>query len=242
MNIESFSPDASLDELLSVAGARFDLRFEPLKIGSYELQILQIADLEDYIDRLAESTGEGEALQLPFWAKIWPTSILLSYFLQRYPAGSGEEALELGAGVGICGLFAARHGFRVTLSDNNEDALLFTRINILKNNLQDRASVAKLDFTRDTLSLPFRLILASEILYRETSYEPLIEFLTRHLQPGGEAVLAKDYQLKARRFFQLAPERFRLQEHRLGYRERTDDESGSEKHLSDIYILRPSED
>ena len=242
MSIESFPPDGSLDDLLSIAGAKFNLRFEPLKIGDYELQILQIADLEDYIDRLAETTGEDETLQLPFWAKIWPTSILLSYFLQRYPADSGADALELGTGVGICGLFAARHGFRVTLTDNNEDALLFSRINILKNNLQDRADIAKLDFTRDFLPRTFSCILGSEILYREATYAPLIDFFLGHLRqkPGSEILLAKDHQLKARQFFELAGERFSMREHRLGYRERNDSvEGGAEKHLCNIYILRP---
>ncbi len=234
--------EAAFEELLHLADQRFGVRFEPVKIGAYALDILQFADLEEYIDRLAESTREEQRLELPFWAKIWPTSILLSYSLQKLTPDPKLQALEIGAGVGVCGLFAAKHGFQVTISDNEPEALLFARINILQNSLQDRASIALVDFTKDRLERRFSLILGSEVLYRETDYRPLIKFLQRHLEPGPEAtaMLAKDYKLAAKKFFKLAGPEFSWQEKTLGYREQSSRGDNSEdRHLCTIYTLIP---
>ncbi len=240
----SFSPDASLDELMSIAQARFPVNFETIKIGSYSLDILQISDLEAYIDHLGAVTPENKGLELPFWAKIWPTSILLSYYVQKLPPTKIDSILELGSGVGLCGLFAARHGFQVTISDNHDDALLFSQINILKNNLSGQARVQPIDFTRDVLSSRFPFIMGSEILYRESTYTPLIKFLIGHIShsPFAEIVLAKNYTLSAKQFFDLAQEKFTVSEKVIGYRE--DDsatERANEKHLSQIYRLRPKD-
>ena len=47
------------------------------------------------------------------------------------------------------------------------DAVLFSRIAVLKNNLSDRVTVRRLDFTKDRLENRFDLILGSEVLYKE---------------------------------------------------------------------------
>lgn len=245
MDQPSFAPDATLDELLDRVGQKFTTEFETVKIGSHEIQLLQIADMESYVDHLADSTPEGKTLELPFWARIWPTSILLGYYVQRLDPANGPDMLEIGTGVGLCGLIAARHGFNVTISDINEDALLFCRINILKNKLQERCRVARIDFTTDRLDRRFHRIIGSEVLYRDQSYRQLVKFLYRHLKqaPGAEAVIAKDYQLKAAKFFKLARETFRIQEQIIGFKTAAngdgDGEGAGEKQLSAIYRLTP---
>ncbi|MFP4391702.1 MAG: class I SAM-dependent methyltransferase [Desulfohalobiaceae bacterium] len=238
----TFPPEAPLQELLKIARSKYHIKFEAVKIGNYALQVLQLADIEEYVDHLAETVGCGEKLELPFWAKIWPTSILLSYYLQRLSLDFKGQMLELGAGVGVCGLFAAQHGFQVIISDSHEDALLFSKINILQNNLQHRADIAKVDFTKDRIQRRFQYILGSEILYQEACYSPLLKFLQRHLEPipEAEAILAKGYNLKADKFVKLIREEFQLQEKTLGYRQQAEaEQSGQEKYLSQIYRLRP---
>ncbi|MCF8103981.1 MAG: methyltransferase [Desulfohalobiaceae bacterium] len=237
-----FSDQDSLETLLTQAEAKYQTRFEPVKVGQQELQILQIADMESHLDRILDTADKGQGLELPFWARIWPTSILLSYYAQRLPADAGLNLLEIGAGIGICGLFAAGHGLRVTISDINEEALLFTRINILKNNLQGKARVARCDFTSDRLETRFDIILGSEILYREDTYRPLCKFLSRHLASSkySEVILAKNYRLKARQFFKMAQKEFDIQERVIGYKEQSiGNEAEKDKHLSQIYRMRP---
>lgn len=235
----NISLDAPLDELLDAAKSRYEVAFEPVKIGGLELEILQLTHMDSYVEALAAQLTPGDSLELPFWAKIWRTSFLLSYYVQRLPAQS-RSMLEIGAGVGVCGLFAASHGFQVTITDIHPEALLFTQINILKNDLQERARVAKADFTQDRLGRRFDIVLGSEVLYKEDTYRPLCKFLLDHLadSPGAEIVLAKEYTRKAAKFFNLAEREFSIRSQDIGYK--SDAPAGDrEKHLCSIYRLSP---
>ncbi len=227
-----------MDHLLGLVRERFEVSFEDIRIGDICLSILQIQNLEDYIDSLAEQVKEGERLELPFWAKLWPTSLLLSYYLLKLPVKEGSFLLEIGAGFGLCGLVAAMKGHSVILSDIEEDALLFARINVLKNQLEDRCKVIKLDFTKDKIEEDISYIVGSEVLYRQEHYRPLVRFFLRHLShPHSRVILAKDYHLKAKKFFNLAKEHFVITEKTMGYKEKSAKDK-VERHLCNILELR----
>ena len=231
--------NAPLDELLDLARSRYDVCFEPVTIGDKTLDILQIADLSALLDRLMATAGT-EPVHLPYWAKIWPTSILLSHFLHNLDPEGGRSLLEIGAGVGICGLFAAARGFETVITDIHPDALLFTRINILQNGLEDRANVARADFATDRLGRRFDIILGSEVLYLEDLHRGLLKFLMAHLKadPSAEVVLAKDYNRRAERFFSLANREFQIAERVVGYKEQAADGGEPERKLSHIHRMR----
>ena len=226
----------SYEELLLKVKEKFEIDFEDIRIGDINLSLIKIVNLEDYIDKLADEVREGERLELPFWAKIWPTSLLLSYVLLKLPMEKGDELLEIGAGTGLCGLVAASMGFNVTISDIEQDALMISQINVLKNGLQQRARVERVDFTSDRLSKKFRYIIGSEVLYKQEHFRPLVKFFLRHLRDENSfIILAKDYHLKAKKFYKLAQEHFVIQEKVIGYKEK-DNEKG-ERHLCTILRL-----
>ena len=236
-----FSPEADLDELVHQAESRYPVHFETVTIGSTALQILQIRDMEAYIEDLASRTSFGQELSLPFWAKIWPTSLLLGHILEaKYPVAD-LDVLEIGSGVGLCGLVAAAKGARVTLSDTHPDALLFGRINALKNGLQDRVRVACVDFTTDRLQERFQRIIGSEVLYKEAVYTHVVDFLAHHLisGPGAEVLLAKSHHFKATTFYQRVTQVFEVQERSLGYKEQNPASGTPERHVCHILRLRP---
>ncbi|WP_028575171.1 class I SAM-dependent methyltransferase [Desulfonatronovibrio hydrogenovorans] len=228
-----------LDALMEAASQKFDLVFEDVTVGDYSLKILQIADLEKYVDLLAE--GPADKIELPFWAKIWPASILLSYYLVSLsPDPHPQKMLELGSGIGLAGLFAAARGFEVVLSDNSPEALLFAKINILKNNLQHRARVALVDFTADRLDERFQYIIGSEIFYKESGYRGLVKFLLAHLEsdPQAQVVLAADYRRQAKKFFQPAAREFHIDQKNIGYKSGQSDSGPAEKFLCAIYRMK----
>jgi 2-polyprenyl-3-methyl-5-hydroxy-6-metoxy-1,4-benzoquinol methylase len=231
-----FAPDATLDELLAAASAKFNVVFEPVVVDGKRLDILQIADMSAYLDQLASNTQQAP-LVLPFWAKIWPACTLLSFFAKRLPKPESKSLLEIGAGVGLAGLFAAAAGFDVTISDISEDALLFCRVNILKNGLADRARVRKVDFTADKLDQTFDYILGCEVLYHEESYRPLVKFLLRHLKyaPEAEAILSVDCSRGAKKFFDLAEKEFLMQRKVVSY----GDKDSAERSNCAICRMRP---
>ncbi|MFW6326641.1 MAG: class I SAM-dependent methyltransferase, partial [Desulfovermiculus sp.] len=237
-----FSPQAGIDELLEQVKARYPVHFEPLTIGDIRLHILQIRDMEAYIENLAAAARSEEGLELPFWAKIWPTSILLSHILASSHDLNRLEILEIGAGVGVCGLVAASQGALVVMTDYHPDALLFARINVLQNSLQDRVKLASVDFTTDLMDHRFDRIIGSEVLYREESYTPLVDFLENHLVSGGEVLLAKSHIFQAFRFFELIENRFAVQERTLGYKEQNPESGKPERHLCNILRMKRKKD
>lgn len=228
---------APLDELLDVARSRYDVRFEPVTIGGVTLDILQIADLSALIDRLAAAPGP---MELPFWAMIWPGSMLLGHYLHHLSPGPGRTLLEIGAGVGICGLFAAQRGFATVITDIHPDALLFARINVLKNGLENQAEVLRADFAADRLGRRFDVILGSEVLYIEDLHRNLLKFLEAHLSsdPAAEILLSRDYHRDADRFFRLADSEFLCSDRLVGYKENVTGQETPERKLCHIHRLR----
>ncbi|WP_027370184.1 class I SAM-dependent methyltransferase [Desulfovermiculus halophilus] len=229
----ALSSGARLDDLLSLAKSKYPVEFETIGIGDVQLRVLQIKDMEAYIEQLAASSGTQDGLELPFWAKIWPTSMLLSHILSTCGV-NGLNVLELGAGIGVCGMVAACMGARVTLTDCHPDALLFARINVMKNDLEDRIQLADVDFTTDRMPQRFERIIGSEILYRESTYSPLVQFLDSHLTPEGEILLAKSHIFRSQGFYALAEKTFNLQEKSLGYKETSPHSNEPERHVCRI--------
>ncbi len=236
---------AQIDELLDTVKSKYDVRFEPLTVGDVTLEFLQISDMEALVERLSAEAGQG-GLTLPLWARIWPTAILLSYYLRRLKpvddSGTPKRLLELGAGVGVCGLFAAAMGFDVTLTDIHPDAVLFMRINILKNGLSDHARAFRADFATDRLGCRFDGIIGSEILYLEDLHRPLVKFLTAHLalHPDAEVLLAREFHRKSSAFSRRAAKEFHIDDKILGYRETSTegDARGGERQLAIITRMR----
>jgi len=226
----------SYEELENKIKEKFNIDFEEIAVLDTRLVVVKILNLEDYIDKLADHVKNGQRLELPFWAKIWPTSILLSYVLHKIPRQKGDSLLEIGAGMGICGLVAAKLGFDVIISDIDEDSLMISKINIIKNNLSENAKVKKIDFTRDRLEKKFKYIIGSEVLYRQEHYRPLIKFFLNHMDKDSTVILAKDYHLKAKKFFKLAKDYFAVDEKYIGFKEVGNDKG--ERHLCSIIRLR----
>lgn len=231
---------APLDELLDAAKSRYDVRFEPVTVGGETLELLQIADVSALIDRQLARAGNGP-VELPFWSTIWPAAMLLAHSLRHLGPPQGRTVLEVGCGIGLVGLFAAKQGYSCLLTDINPDALLFTQINILRNDLADWASVAKADFTADRLGRRFEVILGAEVLYLTDTYRSLLKFFLAHiaLKKDAALLLSKDFTRKATRFMALADEEFAIAEKVIGYKETAPESGQPERKLCQIFRMTP---
>ncbi len=210
---------------------KFDTHFEKLDVDGQALEVLSISNMPAHLDRLLAANAIHDPLRdLPLWAKIWPASFVLGRFLRKYEP-AGKSLLELGAGMGICSLIAARYGFaRIVATDINEDALDFARANVLRNNLQETVSVATLDVAAGGTNPRFKgfdFIAASELLYIDDLHRPLLKFIGRHLARGGKAFLCSDLAREKPRFRKLASQDFSVSEGRIGVK--SQDEDGQEQ-------------
>ena len=238
MALCAFSPEASLDELLTLAEKKFKIGFESVRVGDQTLEIAQITNMVEYLDRLSQKARNGKNIQIPMWAKIWPAATLLSYSVRQLPCTGEQSLLEIGAGMGIPGLFAAAMGFQTVISDINEDALLFARINILKNGLADRARIQRIDFSTAPTEQKFDVLLGSEVLYIPGAAKPLVHFVKNSMKPEGMALLARDYKRHENTFLTEAAPIFDIASKTIGCKEDNSKTKGS-KFLSTIYRLTP---
>ena len=166
----------------------YRLRFAPVGITDIHLQVLQIADLEEF---LGGKDPFEDVSTFPFWVKLWDAAIILAYLLRQLPKKPGQTLLELGAGLGVPGLAAQAAGFTVTLSDYEKIILDFQRISAAASGLSQARSVM-LDWLNPPELGRFSVLAGAEILFREEFFAPLLAVFKRYLAPDGQIFLAHD--------------------------------------------------
>jgi predicted nicotinamide N-methyase len=240
MAVKDYDLDQPIDVLINLAVKKFGgVEFEKVVVGDVTLEVLQIKNMQQYIDKLMDKTRAGQKISLPLWAKVWPSSLILSCTLTKFSIGMGSKILELGAGSSINGLVLAKRGFDVTITDIDADALLFSKINALKNGLGDSVSIVRTDFADECLGQYFEYIVGCEVLYDETGFESLVNFLGESLaeKDSAEIIFAIDQKRQARRFFELAGDRFSMMKSSVKYKEKT---TGDENIINLFRLKRKS--
>ncbi len=220
---------SELESILEQIRRRYRVEKVPLKIGGKEMKILQIEDFESYLEELIETKDVGPK-DLPYWAKLWDTSFILAYFIGKQPIIPWQRMLEIGAGVGVVGLYASLCGHNVTITDIEEDALLFSRANVLMNN--SGAEVRKLDWNTPDIGDRYEVIFGSEVIYDRENYPLLVGFLRKALAPNGTIFLAKNSSLHAPAFFEELTRYFKFKQTVQTVR------SGEETQQISIYAIR----
>ena len=174
------------EALVGALTRRFRTSVEDATVDEHTFSILKPANADDLIKE--EDFVKDE--RLPYWADLWPSSIILAGKLLELD-GHGRSALELGCGVGLSTLAATSAGFDVLSTDYYEDALDVTRANVFRN-LGKLARTRLVDWRHLPLDLgTFDLIFASDVLY-ENEYAKLLPVLLRGLLSSRGIVLIAD--------------------------------------------------
>jgi predicted nicotinamide N-methyase len=138
---------------------------------------------------------------LPYWAELWPSAIELA---QALPDVSGLRVVELGCGLGLPSLAAAKAGASVLATDWSADAVALLQTNAARNGIELEAEV--IDWRRAEHLLeraPFDLVLAADVLYERRYVELLLELLPRL---GDTVLLAEPGRPFASAFLERAAE------------------------------------
>nr|WP_279593517.1 methyltransferase [Pseudodesulfovibrio sp. S3-i] len=215
--------------LIDIAVREFgEVVFETVSIGGHSFEVLQIKHMQKYLDKLMDKNRAGKGISLPFWAKVWPSSLILGYTLTKFPFVQGSHILEVGAGCALNSMVLAKIGYAVTVTDIEPFALLFGKINALKNGLEDKIQLRQADFTTDSLGMRFEYIIGCEVLYEEAVYEPMVAFLDSLLveNASSEILLAMDQKRQGRKFFDKACDLFSMMKSCANYK---DTETGEEQ-------------
>jgi predicted nicotinamide N-methyase len=214
------------DALVVALTRRFRTSIEDATVDAHTFSILKPANSDDLIRE--EDFVRDE--RLPYWADVWPSSIVLAEKLLELD-GAARTAIELGCGVGLSTLAATTAGFDVLATDYYEDALDVTRANVFRN-LGTVARTRLVDWRHlpDDLGT-FDLLFASDVLYEKEYAELLPVILRRLLTPGGVALIADPGRVAAPIFVEAcAANQLVIQE-----KETRPFEAGEIKQRIDIY-------
>ena len=174
-------------------------RFEPVErridIGGRPVSIWRPPDMESLIDLSAFEADE----RIPYWADVWESAIVLAEDLAAMNGG-GRTLLELGCGLGLPAIVAARAGFTVTATDYEETALEGVRYNADRNAVTGlRTRVLDWRNIPDDLGT-FDLVVAADVLYEAHHPAALAATIFRTLAPGGLGLVADPCRAKAAGF------------------------------------------
>jgi predicted nicotinamide N-methyase len=212
-----------------IPDALIDVVVDGASPGGEAISVLRPRDW----DELRHQEG-AVARTAPYWARLWPSGLALADALAARDDLAGRRVIELGCGLGLPSIVAARAGAEVLATDGSPDAVVFTAHNMALNDAEGEVALA--DWREaDPLAErgPWDLVIAADVFYLRDNVEALMRLLPRLLSRdgSGEALIADPSRAGGREFLAAArglfavqtradPERERVNVHSLRRRGR----------------------
>ncbi len=171
-----------MNRMAAVATERVDLCFGPV-----EVSLICVADLEPHIDKEG-LLGTADAEEPPYWMHLWPGARTLAERLSEGGSLEGQRVCELGCGMGLPALVAARLGGRVIGSDWQHPPLAMLARSAALNRCE--VGLVQMDWRNLSLRGGFDLLLGADVAYDEAEEESLVKAFADHVVRGGRLLLA----------------------------------------------------
>lgn len=174
-----------------------------------ELRLLQPRESAE----LPDAGGVEWAPLVPYWSVLWRSGVALARELDGTDL-RGKRVVELGCGLAVPCIAAARAGARVLATDASGEALELAERNAAANGV--RLDTARVDWADPDELIgrgPFDVALAADVLYERAAVAQLLALLPR-LAP--EIWLADPGRPAADAFLEQAGRRWRIETHGRG--------------------------
>jgi len=149
----------------------------------------------------------------PYWAVLWRSGVALAREVEAAEL-TGRRVVELGCGLGVPSIAAARAGASVLATDADPDALELLERNARANGVSVETAV--FDWSRPAALIeraPFDLVLAADVLYERPSVALLLALLPRL---GPELWLADPGRPPAGAFLEQATRQWEVETRERG--------------------------
>jgi predicted nicotinamide N-methyase len=115
----------------------------------------------------------------PYWSVLWRSGVALAHDVEEAEL-EGQRVVELGCGLAVPSIAAARCGAQVLATDESEDALELVPRNAAQNGTS--VETLRVDWADPDELIgrgPFDLVLAADVLYQRSGVAQLLELLPR---------------------------------------------------------------
>jgi predicted nicotinamide N-methyase len=146
---------------------------QSIDLPSGKLRVLQPQESAD----LPDTGGVEWAPIAPYWSVLWRSGAALARELDGM-ALRGARIVELGCGLAVPSLAAARAGADVLATDGSAEALGLAARNADLNGVRLETAIA--DWAMPDVLVrraPFDVVLAADVLYDRASVDPLLSLL-----------------------------------------------------------------
>lgn len=166
-----------------------------VEVGDLTLAIETPPDLDALLDRAA-ATNPQAVDGIPYYAILWPAAQGLARYLWKHRAElAGARVIELGCGLGLPSILAARLGAHVTATDFHPETGAWLFHNASLNGVAPE--YRQLDWNEfldaRTTALDARsygLVIGSDLVYERRHVSALICAVGALCAPGGHAVIS----------------------------------------------------
>ena len=155
-----------------------DLVSVEVEMPNGTLRVLQPREVAD----LPDDGGVQWAPIAPYWAVLWRSGVALARKLDGTPVSALRDlrVVELGCGLGLPSLVAARAGATVLATDAEPEALSLLERNASENALD--LETMRVDWAQPERLVergPFDLVLGADLLYEDAAVEHLRSLMPR---------------------------------------------------------------
>lgn len=175
---------------------------------SFELKLHTIQILETSTrlfvpdaDAIQKAFSIGE-IASPYWSQVWPSALALCEFIVAHShVVQDKKVLELGAGLGLPSLLAARYAFSVLCSDKEADAVEIIARSALENNLSNLQAVV-INWEVISFEINVDVVLLSDVNYEPHVFEKLNALILNFINNGTKIILTTPQRLMAKSFIE----------------------------------------
>ncbi len=175
---------------------------ERIPLPGGEVELMRPRDAEELI---SDESFEHEEF-LPYGAELWASGVALAHDVAMRSL-RGKRTLELGCGLGLPSIAAARAGGRVLATDWSPDAVRAAAANAERNDVDVETLRCAWGEPDEILErAPWQLVLASDVLYERRNVEQLLGLLPRLVDERGLVLLADPGRAHSQGFLERASE------------------------------------
>jgi predicted nicotinamide N-methyase len=175
-------------EHASLAGTGVPAAAVEVDVGAVRVRLWRAAELSRFVDTEGLLRADDPP-EPPYWMHLWPGAMALARLLAGAEAvHAGARLLELGCGLALPALVAARRGAAVVATDWQRAPLEFARHSAASNGCT--LHLLQTDWRAAALRGQFDVCVGADVGYDRAAEPGLVETLARVTAPGGVAWLA----------------------------------------------------